>query len=126
MLAKRPSHKELTNKIRLAKATVGERENILIVDTKKVACDALELDYLIKEELHEVLLDILDEIRPEDYTGERPPKRSYEDKILDCELFGFKFNSIRFKTCVYFKFTINQSGKFWLVSLHKDKPKRRS
>ena len=112
---KRPSHKELTKKIREAKEAVSERR-IEIVEPIAVTSDALELGYLI-EELPNILSEVLDEVTPYHYAGTRPPQHSYEEKIKDCELFAFRWESKHFGCDVYLKFTL-KDDLMWLVSLH--------
>lgn len=112
---KRPSHKELTGKIRQARRAVSKGE-INIVEPASISADALDLDYLV-DDLPDVLSEILEEIKPDDYTGKKPPERSYEDKIKDTELFAFKWASKRFGCELYLKFTL-KDGVLWLVSFH--------
>ena len=117
MSIKRPTHKELTNKIRLAKKTVLNNTKIAILDPENVAADALDLGYLFKE-ISNVLSIILDEITPLDYVGRKPPQRSYKVEIQGSELFAFRWNSTLFGYESYFKFTM-KDDMFWLVSLHR-------
>lgn len=86
-----------------------------------LAADAVELDYDIELDLVKVLMELLDAASPSDYTGSRPPQRSYEQDIQGLELFAFTVTSRRFKCRVYLKFVVAQ-GWFWLVSLHPDRP----
>lgn len=112
---KRPSHKELNKKVKLAKVAIsGERVDI--VDPASIAADALELGYLT-EDILKILAEILDEITPENYVGTRPPQRSYEEKIRNCELFAFRWESRRFGCELFLKFTL-KDDIMWLVSLH--------
>jgi len=117
----RPTHKELTNKIRLAKKTVLDNNKIAILEPQIVAADALDLGYLF-EEISNVLSSILDEITPSDYVGQKPPQRSYEMEIQGSELFAFRWKSKLFGCESYFKFTI-KGDIFWLVSLHRHRDK---
>ena len=119
MSIKRPTHKELTGKIRLAKKAVLDNNKIAILDPESAAADALELGYLIKN-ISKVLADILDEITPFDYAGQSPPQRSYETAILGSELFAFRWQSTLLGCETYFKFTI-QDDIIWLVSLHRNR-----
>lgn len=112
---KRPSHKELTGKIRQASEAVFN-SNIAFVEQASIAADALELDYPVNE-IGNVLSDIFEEITPDDYVGKRPPERSYEDKIKDCELFAFRWVSKQFGCELYLKFTL-KDDVLWLVSFH--------
>lgn len=120
MVMKRPSHKELNNKILLAKEAVSE-ESVSILNPIVIAIDALNLGYLV-EEINKVLLEILNELRPNYYAGSHPPQRSYEAKIEGSELFAFRWISGRFGCRIYFKFALKQLH-LWVVSLHEDRKK---
>lgn len=81
----RPSFREIDLKLSQAKESVSQN-NILTINPAALASDAFDLGYLISE-LTETLSEILDEIRPKDYVGRRPPEKSYEDEIKDSDLF---------------------------------------
>ena len=117
---KRPSHKELFGKLRAARKAV-ETGQIALLNQTALAADAIELDYSITTELNAVLVELLEETTPADYSGFRPPQRSYEQDIQGLELFAFKVGSKRFKCWVYLKFAL-AGEMFWLVSLHPDRP----
>jgi hypothetical protein len=112
----RPSHKELERKIREAKS-LAANGSIGVVEPDSIAADALELGYLL-ESLPDVVSEILHEVKAENYAGNRPPQRSYERDIIDCELFAFSWESKRFGCEIYLKFTI-KDRTLWLVSLHE-------
>ena len=112
---KRPSHKEIYGKIRKAKELVSDG-SIAIVVPDCFAADALALGYLI-EDLPNILSEILLELKAENYAGTKPPQLSYEEQIIDCELFAFRWKSKRFGCEVYLKFTL-KDDIMWLVSLH--------
>jgi len=118
---KRPSVKEIWAKIRAAKRACREGK-ISFVDDVVIASDLLELDLLIDEFL-DILPSLLDELRPENYVGSRPPQRSYKPAIKDCELFAFTWYSKSVGCQVYFKFCIKESALF-IVSFHKDRAGR--
>lgn len=117
---KRPSHKELYGKIVTAKLAI-EAGRVALLNQLALAADAIELDYIIDTELHQVLDELLEATTPAHYTGSRPPLRSYEQDIVGLELFAFTVESKRFKCRVYFKFAMTKDV-FWLVSLHQDRP----
>ena len=119
---KRPSHKEIYQKITQAGKTVAKGK-LAVINAPAVAADALELGYDI-EELADVLLDLLRVVRPHDYVGTSPPQTSYEGEIFQMDLYAFKCNCPRFGQEVYFKFTM-KNDTFWLVSLHLDRPEKR-
>ena len=115
---KRPTYKELSNKLRQA-CTFVEKGQVGIINQLALAADAIELDYSIEFELLEVINELLEKTTPENYSGSRPPQRSYEDAISGLDLFAFVIEIERFEEPVYYKFSISE-GTFWLVSLHKD------
>lgn len=116
-----PTYKTLDGKIRqsLAAAIDGK---ILVLDVAAIATDALELGYEV-EHLPKILIELIRDIEPKKYVGKRPPQRSYEMEIKDCELYAFKLFSHRFGCDVYFKFAL-KDGCLWVASLHKDRPLR--
>jgi hypothetical protein len=116
---KRPSDKEIIKRIREAQKAVAEGR-IGILNQEAIASDALELGYLVKEEMDSVLSELLDLISPAHYVGTRPPQRSYERTIKDLELFAFEVNNSRFNCSIYFKFAMS-TRIIWLVSLHKSR-----
>jgi hypothetical protein len=117
----RPSYKELFKKIREAREAVA-KGRIVILNQNVIGCDALELGYLIEEEIVNVLSGLLDEILPKNYVGKRPPEKSYEDEIKDLDLFAFKVESSWFRCRIYLKFALT-GGSLWLISLHQDREK---
>lgn len=119
MMLQRPTHKELINKIREAGKFVSEK-NVFIINVDAVACDALNLEYLIETDLLEDLSCLLDEIVPDHYAGQNPPEKSYEQKIKNLDLFAFKIDSLFFGSEVYLKFALSGDGLF-LVSLHRNR-----
>jgi hypothetical protein len=115
-----PFYKELFNKLRDARNAV-ENDQIALLNQLSIAADAIELEYDIESELNTVLMGLLETATPHDYTGRRPPQRSYEQDIEGLELFAFTVESRRFNCRVYIKFTLTD-GTLWLVSLHQDRP----
>jgi len=118
MLLKKPTHKDLSNKIRQARKALAEGK-MVFVSPAVIAADALELEYEIGE-LPEILVDLLDRATPDDYAGTSPPQQSYEDPILKCELFAFNVKDSCLNCKVYLKFAL-KSETLWLVSFHKDR-----
>ena len=114
----RPSHKEISRKLTLAKEAVSENR-ISILNPVSIATDTLELGLNLRN-ISNILSDLLEEIEPDDYAGQYPPQRSYEDEIKDCELLAFRWLSKKLGCRVYFKFTLKET-RLWLVSLHEDR-----
>jgi len=117
----RPSHKEIDRKIKQAKEAVL-KNRLSLIDAASIAADALELGYMVSE-ISIILFDLLAEITPKAYVGQSPPQRSYEEKILQCELFPFRWVSKRLGCTVYLKFALKDE-QLWLVSLHEDRKER--
>jgi len=116
----RPTHKEITSKIRGAKDAAAKRR-LSIVEPFSFAADAIELDYPV-ESISGIIVSLLNELTPEYYAGHRPPQRSYENCIKGADLFAFQWKSAALKADVYLKFALRE-GDFWLVSLHKSRKK---
>jgi hypothetical protein len=121
MNMKRPSHKEIYNKILQAKDAIT-KGSLFLLDPAVIAADALNLGYLI-DEISEVLIEILNELKPDYYAGTYPPQRSYESQIKESELFAFRWVSEKFGCDTYFKFALNQEN-LWIVSLHEHREKQ--
>ena len=121
---RRPSNKELFNKILEAKRAVSQGQ-VLILEQETIAQDALELEYVIETELLTILQELVEETNPQNYAGARPPQRSYERKIEGLELFAYVVESSHFKCRIYYKFALAE-GVLWLVSLHQDRGKKES
>ena len=117
----RPSHKEISRKIYQAKEALSAKQ-IFLVNAVSIAADVLELGFAV-DELSQILFDLLGEITPEDYAGHYPPQSSYENEILACELFPFKWISRRLGCAVYLKYAL-KNDQLWIVSLHEDRGKR--
>ena len=120
----RPTRKELSNKIRDAKAAV-QSQSVFLIDQDVIAEEAIELGFDITDEFLEVLAELLEEVSCDDYAGAHPPRKSYKDEIQGLDLFPFLIDSQRFQCRIYFKFVLDQ-GALWLVSLHKDRPRKES
>jgi len=112
----RPSYKEISRKLKLAKEAVSENR-ISILNPVSVAADTLELGLNLRN-ISNILSDLLEEIGPNDYAGQYPPQRSYEPGIRDSELLAFQWLSKNLGCKVYLKFTIKEN-QLWLVSLHQ-------
>ena len=93
---KRPSHKELYNKLREARMAVS-KGLISLLNQDIIAADAIELEYSIETELIPILEELLDYTTPGHYAGSRPPQKSYEREIEGLDLFPFVADCRRLK-----------------------------
>jgi hypothetical protein len=114
----RPSHKEINHKIRQAKEAVSEKR-FSILNPASVAADVLKLGFNIQG-VSNALVDLLEEVTPDHYVGGFPPQKSYENDILDCELFPFRWLSKHWGGRIYLKFAF-KGQRMWVVSLHEER-----
>jgi hypothetical protein len=119
----RPSHKEINRKIKQAKEAVSD-DQFSILNPVIIAADALELGINLQK-ISYILIDLLEEISPNDYVGQYPPQRSYEHDIEGYELLAFRWLSKTLGCRVYLKFTVKRE-RMWLVSLHEDRREDRN
>ena len=127
---RRPTHKELSAKLWEARnLTQGGRWLPARVEKLDANFRELEEEFDVETTLPEdkvgIVLAVLAEIRPDDYVGDRPPQRSYEQATRTQELFEFQWTSGHFSDAVmYFKFSICGTGeykKLYIYSLHRNR-----
>lgn len=117
---KRPTYKELNKKIEQAKEAIS-KDRIYLLEPHVIVIDALELGYEVNK-IMTVLSELLTDVTPRHYVGTYPPQKSYEEDILNYELFAFKIESKRFGCDVYVKYVL-KDDHVWLVSFHQDRDK---
>jgi hypothetical protein len=117
-MLKRPSYRELHLKLKQGREA-AESNRIRLVEPDSILADLLDLDYLVADLAKDLPVVFL-EIKPGDYRGQTPPKKSYEKAILGFELFAFRWVSKVFGCRMYFKFAI-KGHDLWVVSLHRDR-----
>ena len=121
----RPSHKELTGKIELARRLVKEKRWVPASEVK-LRPNFEELDLYLPEEQENALANVREELKPEYYAGSRPPQRSREESVRGKELFAFAWMSRFFGKRIYFKFTFKGTGNvkdLYVLSIHEDRPR---
>ena len=121
MLRKRPSLKELVGKLKQAKEFL-EKGSKRFVNPVKVMGELQQLEIDDSSEVFDLINQLLTEIKPEDYSGSRPPQRSYEKGYEGKELFAFAWSSSHLGKRMYLKFIILDNC-FYYVSLHEDHPR---
>lgn len=119
----RPSAKELFNKLKEAKEFLSKEEGFF-ADPGKVVSELRALKIGDSEDVWQLISTLLDEIQPSNYSGGRPPLKSYEKSIEGKELFAFSWDSQTLGQRMYLKFAI-KGDRFYYVSLHKDRPPER-
>lgn len=120
-MIKRPSPKEIYDRLRQARAIIDDGP-IYLVEDEPIIADALDLGYDIAE-ISGGLKRLFNEISQKDYAGTKPPQKSYKGPILDCELYAFSWESGYFGCRLYLKFAL-KGDAIWLVSLHEDRSRK--
>ena len=121
LVNKRPRHKELSGKLKSAKEILTSKKEGLFANPSKAPSELMALDILETEKIWPLIVELLDEITPEDYSGGRPPQKAYEPTIEGSELFAFSWNSQKLSRRMYIKFVLKDET-FYYVSLHEDRP----
>lgn len=84
----RPSEKELKGKLDEAKDFLSKEEG-LFANPGNVTGELYDLDISDSKDVWCLIQSLIEEIKPKDYTGGRPPLKSYEKSIVGKELFAF-------------------------------------
>jgi len=117
----RPSHKELSKKIKQAMTAV-EKGDFRLLNMLALVSDADELGYVVDDDLADLLSELLGKSNINNYAGTRPPQKSYQQEIQGTELFAFVIEKTTLTKSVYFKFSLVEETMY-LVSLHQDRKK---
>lgn len=118
-MTQRPSHKEISGKINKAIKCIQDGL-IRIINREAIISEALELGYLFEDEFSEILIELLENTKPEDYIGTRPPQKSYDSEITGLDLFAFVVESKILEELIYYKFSV-RNDICYVVSLHKNR-----
>jgi hypothetical protein len=126
----RPSHREITGKLRQARELLASpSDGYIAADLAKLASNFYVLGLFSKEEQDEALRAAFSEVTAKHYSGKRPPERAFECAVRDEEIFTFIWQSLFFKKKMYLKFCFHDSSEFegeqlFIFSLHEDQPHR--
>lgn len=125
----RPSHKELTGKLRKARELLASPSDGYIAADLKLASNFYSLDLFSREDQDEALRAAFSEVTAQHYSGKRPPERAFECAVKDEEIFTFIWQSVFFRKKMYLKFCFHDSSEFegeylCVLSLHEDQPHR--
>jgi hypothetical protein len=121
MYSNRPSDGELDKKIKAAKSSLVT-QNGLYANLAKVVGELNELEIESPNQIWKLILELLDEITPGDYSGGRPPQKAYEKAIEKSELFAFCWHSRKLGKKIYIKFAVKEN-RYYYVSLHESRSK---
>ena len=69
----------------------------------------MELGYEVNK-IKTILSELLTNVTSRHYVGTYPPQKSYEEGILNYELFAFKIKSSRFGCEVYVKYVLKDDN----------------
>lgn len=119
MLDKRPSDRELFNRIIEAKDSLKNRPGLFSNPSKAVG-ELNDLDMGNANEVWQLIKELLEEISPKDYRGSRPPQKSYEKTITGVELLAFSWWSPKLAKKMYIKFVL-KNERYYYVSLHESR-----
>lgn len=115
----RPSASELLHKIKEAKKALDTGQ-ARFANFTKVVGELYKLRIDDSGEVWDLIGDLLNEIKIEDYEGSYPPQRSYEKAVEGKDLWAFAWNSSTFKKRMYLKFAL-KNETFYYISLHESK-----
>lgn len=115
----RPTHKELSGKLRVAKDRLDDGK-WQPVNYRAFVEDCEELNLQTAEERIEALKKVMEEITPEHYIGRRPPLKGNRGDILEVDLFEFEHKSGFLNERIYFKFAVG-GAQLFIVSFHKSR-----
>lgn len=116
----RPTHKELTGKLRAARAWLASNQG-QIVSPNKIRDDLTGLKINSTKELWPLVRVALEEITAEDYCGTRPPQKSYEDLSGGLEESAYCWVSQHFGKKMYLRFFMAKTGAFLFSSMHESR-----
>jgi len=118
---RRPSHKELSRKLNVAKNRLNDGEWQPAFGYEGYGSfmkDCEELNLRAAPEQTEALKQVLEELTPSHYAGQHPPLAGSRGDILDKELFAFILESEFLGETIYLKFAVDEEQLF-IVSFHK-------
>lgn len=117
MQIRRPSDRELVNALNKAQECLKNRYGLFANPTKvRSELDALDIDDT--NDIWKLISELLKEILPKDYKGTRPPQKSYEKAVADCELMAFSWWSFKLGKQMYIKFVL-KNAQYYYISLHQ-------
>lgn len=116
---KRPSLREIDKRLKEAMKAL-QNGNAFYANPAKAVGELMELNIGDANEVWDLIIQLLDEIKVENYTGQYPPKVNYEPNGAGCELWAFSWYSSILNKTMYLKFSV-KDGIFYYVSLHKSK-----
>ena len=119
MTAHRPSYREREKKLKAATTALINHKG-LYANQSKAAGELYELGIESQAHVWSLILELLEEITPDDYAGGFPPQKSYEKTIENHELLAFCWHSQRLGKKMYLKFALKDNA-YYYVSLHRSK-----
>lgn len=115
----RPTHREIDKRLREAQQALDQGKALFATPSKAVG-ELLELGIDETEQLWPLVSGLLDELSIGDYAGAKPPFRSYEPSVANCELWAFSWKSKSLGKMMYLKFAM-KGGCYYYISLHESR-----
>lgn len=116
---KRPTDRELNKRIIVAKECLNNRLGIFANPSKAVG-ELSNLNISDSNDVWNLIRELLEELTPKDYSGAKPPQKSYEKAIIGQELLAFSWWSVKLKAHMYIKFVL-KNERYYYVSLHQSR-----
>ena len=98
----RPSKREIDKRLKEAKQAL-QNQRVAFASEPKIVGELMALEIGDTDEVWALILDLLEELELDDYSGKYPPEKSYEPTIADCELWAFSWYSALLKKTMYLK-----------------------
>ena len=120
-MQKRPSNKEIFNKVRDGLEFVCAKQRAFAL-SKHLSADLDALGLISENEYWQLIETLLHEILKagavECYSGGKPPQRSYENGIQNCELWAYTWESPSLQKRMYIKFVL-KNERYHHVNCHE-------
>lgn len=116
---RRPTHRELTNKLNTAKQHLVNKK-WQALDYRVLREDCSELGLETYDEICQNLSLAIEKFTPDNYIGSKPPKRGVRGCIGNRELFEFSCYFEPLRQRIYCKFAVDDEQLF-VVSFHRER-----
>lgn len=121
MQDERPSERELAKRLDEAKKYL-KNCNELFANPLKAVGELNDLNIENSNDVWQLITELLEEILPKDYSGAKPPQKSYEKTVVGLELLAFNWWSPKLTKQMYIKFVL-KNERYYYISLHQSRLK---
>jgi Fe-S-cluster formation regulator IscX/YfhJ len=116
---RRPTTNEILYKLKEATEALTSKR-VRFANLAKVVGELEKLDLGDSAEVWDLIIDLIKEVKSEDYEGKHPPELSTERVVEGKDLWAFAWYSAKLGMRMYLKFVL-KDGIFYYVSLHESK-----